>query len=45
MEPKYESKSGQSLRRYTQLHPENVVWTPESGWIDNNDVADNAPED
>lgn len=26
--------SDNPIKRYSQAHPENVVWTPETGWTD-----------
>jgi hypothetical protein len=30
----YTSPSAQTLHAYRNAHPENVVWSPEQGWLD-----------
>lgn len=32
------------IRRYREAHPENVVWTPETGWIDQQETETETEE-
>lgn len=34
----YTTRGAKLLRSYTDKNPENVVWSPETGWADNDNT-------